>query len=186
MLKKFIQILAVLIISGCAAFDGTNKIVSQGASFITFQVVQGNSDWAKEVAKNHCLKNNKIPYNLPYYDNSLYKEATYFCIDEREQNQISDLLSKLGYEQFFAHMRRTYGGMPSQIQRLGEAAAPLSNLIVQPQTLIPNPIQPIQMLCIKTGESISGMFKTCNYSCGGSPVSNTVRFNEVCELQRKF
>jgi hypothetical protein len=184
--KNSLMLFAALIISGCAVIDGEYKVVNASSpTFITLQVVQPRSEWAKSLAQSHCARSSKIPYDFTYYDNSWHKEATYFCIDEKERNELDNIYRKLDYEQFALYLRSTYGGIPSQIQRVGTVAAPLSNLIVKPITSAPT-MQPIQMFCIKSGETITGMFKTCRYSCGGTPVSNTVRLSEVCEMQRKF
>jgi hypothetical protein len=178
------------VMTGCTVFDSQNKVVhTLSPNFITLQVGYERDGWAQSVAQSHCARNSKILFELPYMDNSWYKEATYFCIDEKERNDVKEIYGKLDYDNFFVYMRSIYGGIPSQIQRVGSVAVPLSNLIVKPQTSAPStthPIQPVQMICIKSGESINGMFKTCRYSCGGTPVSNTVRLTEVCEMQKRF
>ncbi len=184
------MLFAALTISGCAVFDGENKVVRVGHSFITIQVSHKNLTqnwaWAKSLAKQHCAQSSRVPFDLNHTDNSLHKEETYFCVKEEEQANLWIQLNNLGYDNFFANMRRTYGGVPSQIERLGAVVVPLSNVIVPSPTPAPNAMQPIQMFCIKSGETITGMFKTCRYSCGGTPVSSTVRLSEVCEMQKKF
>ena len=188
--KNIFSIFIFLIIGGCAVFDGENKVVRVAPSFITVQISHKNITeswaWAKSLAKQHCAQVSKVPFDMQYTDNSLHKEETYFCVNEEDQAKLWIQLTTIGYEPFFANMRRTYGGVPSQIQRLGAVVAPLSNVIVPPQTLAPNTIKPIQMVCLKTDESVSGMFKTCRYSCSGTPVTNTVRLNEICEMQKRF
>ena len=190
-ISKFIFLFFIaLITSGCTVFDSQNKVVhASSPTFISLQVEHANSEFAKLVSQSHCARSSRIPFQYPYIDNSWHKEETYFCIYEKERNDINEIFGKLGYDNFFVYMRNTYGGVPLQIQRVGAAAVPLSNLIVPPQTLVPNTIQPIQqmqMICLKSGESINGMFKTCRYSCGGAPVSSTVRLTEVCEMQKRF
>lgn len=175
MLRNILTLLFALILTGCATtFEGENKVVRVAPHFITIQVQYGsrlseNWAWAHSLAKQHCAKSSRIPFAAPDIDNSWHKEGTYFCVKEEDQANLVIQFNNVGNDNFFANMRRTYGGVSSQIERIGAVVVLLSDAIVPSQTSAPNTIQPIQTICIKSGESITGMFKTCRYSCMGSP-----------------
>lgn len=42
--------------------------------------------------------------------------------------------------------------------------------------------QQVAMLCLKTGEQISGVNRICFYSCAGSPAAITVSVAQMCPM----
>lgn len=189
-LKKVTASLVLLVLAGCAVFDGHNKVIGASPSFITLQISHANLDesvkWAESVAKQHCMLNSKKPFILPYIDNSWHKEHTYYCINNNDEQRLVQQLNNLSFDNFWIYMRNTYGGVPTSIQRFGTAVTPLSNMANTPQPATSSPRQATQIPCIKTGERIDGFFKICQYSCGGTPVTATVRSHEICQPQRSF
>lgn len=188
LLKKITASLFLLFIAGCTIFDGQNKLIASSPSFIALQVQTGseNLKWSDAVAKRHCESMDKELILFPYTDLSFYRELTYYCVNREDASYIYGLIERLGADQWFVYMRNTYGGVPSSLQRFGTAITPLSNMANTPQPSTSSPRQATQIPCIKTGERIDGFFKICQYSCGGTPVTATVRSHEICQPQRSF